>query len=250
MEILAEYDVCATFFVLGWVAERHPELIREIQSGGHEIGSHSYWHRFVYSLTPDEFREDLLRSCRTIEEITGERVSSYRAPSFSITADSLWALDILAEENIEIDSSIYPIRHDVYGIPGASPVPQTITTRSGSIHEFPCAVCEILGLKLPVGGGGYFRQFPWRWTRYCLNKINAKNRPFVFYIHPWELDPEQPRIKNAAMKSRFRHYRNLDKTEDRLHRLLKSFRFDKLSAMPSDELVSADWPKDFSFSPR
>ncbi|MCA9051172.1 MAG: DUF3473 domain-containing protein [Planctomycetaceae bacterium] len=227
--LLNRYQVPAVFFVLGWVADRYPGLVRDIQKSGHEIGSHSFRHRLVYTLTPEEFREDLLNSCKVIEEIIGETVKSYRAPSFSVTKNSLWALDILAEEGIKLDSSIYPIRHDVYGIPDAEQMPHTLDTAAGHIHEFPGTVCRRFGMNVPVGGGGYFRQFTWNWTRTCLRRTNDAGRPFMFYIHPWEVDPDQPRVSRIGLKSRLRHYRNLHTTEPKLERLLKEFRFGRLS---------------------
>ena len=236
IEILAQHNVCATFFVLGWVAERHPDLIREIQAGGHEIGSHSYWHRLIYNLTPDEFREDLRHSCRTLEEITGERVTSFRAPSFSITKDSMWALDILAEEGISLDSSIFPVHHDRYGIPGAERFANRIETTGGPLWEVPPSVCRLGNWNLPVGGGGYFRLYPFPLTVQMLDAINRRaGQPFVFYVHPWEIDPHQPRLRVSCRKSRFRHYVKLSSTESKLHRLLSRFQFGPLSSLiPQD----------------
>lgn len=232
IRILAEHDVCATFFVLGWVAERHPELVREIQDGGHEIGSHSYWHRLIYQLTPEEFREDLLHSCKIIEEITGERVTSFRAPSFSITKDSMWALDILAEEGISLDSSIFPVHHDRYGVPGAERFANQIDTPAGSLWEVPPSVCRLGKWNVPVGGGGYFRLYPLPVTNRMLSTINRRHgQPFVFYIHPWEIDPDQPRLPVSSRSSRFRHYTNLASTEGKLHRLLSQFSFGPLSSI-------------------
>lgn len=233
LELLDHYQVRGTFFVLGWVAERYPGLVREIHRAGHEIGSHSFRHQLVYNMTPDEFREDLILSCKVLEEITGEPVRSYRAPSFSITEKSLWALDILIEEGISIDSSIYPIRHDVYGIPGAEVRPHRIQRDHGHILEFPGTVCSFLGMDLPVGGGGYFRILPASWTFSQLEQLNEKlQRPFNFYIHPWEIDPQQPRIA-TSWRSRFRHYTNLGKTESRLRRLLEKFQFQPLTDVVS-----------------
>lgn len=229
LELLNHHQVCGTFFVLGWVAEKYPGLVREIQQGGHEIGSHSYEHRLIYKMTPDEFRDDLILSVKILEDILGEKVTSYRAPSFSITEKSMWAVDILIDEGIDIDSSIYPIRHDVYGIPGAEVRPHLLQRESGTIWEFPGTVCNFLGLDLPVGGGGYFRILPSIWTTSQLRAINNREkRPFNFYIHPWEIDPMQPRI-SSGWKSRLRHYTNLHKTELRLRRLLNQFQFGRLA---------------------
>ena len=226
LELLAAHDVLGTFFVLGWVAEHHPQLVRRIHAAGHEIGSHSYWHRLIYRQTPEEFREDLIRSRDVLEETIGQKVRSFRAPSFSITRQSLWALDILAEEGFEFDSSVFPVYHDRYGIADARRDPHLVKTSAGSLWEFPLSVRRIAGVNFPVSGGGYFRMLPMRWTLHCLDKINCRQgRPFVFYIHPWELDPEQPRLEFGTRLSRFRHYRNLAATEQRLHRLLSAFEF-------------------------
>ena len=211
------------------LSHRHPRLVRDIQQAGHEIGSHSFWHRLIYNMTPDEFREDLLQSCKVIEEITGEPVTAYRAPCFSITEKSLWALDILIEEGIRYDSSIFPVHHDNYGIPGAERFAHIIERASGTLQEFPPSVYRIGPYNLPVAGGGYFRLFPLRMTLHCLRSINKKhNQPFMFYIHPWELDPDQPRLQ-AGRKSRFRHYQNLRTTERKLDRLLSKVHFSSFS---------------------
>ena len=228
LDCLAAVNVRATFFILGWVAERQPSLVRAIRSAGHEIGCHSYGHRLVYELTPAEFRADLRRGLDALEDALGERVTAYRAPSFSITRQSLWALDVLVEEGITLDSSIYPTHHDRYGIPGTSLEPHRIDLAAGPLWEFPPPVWRLLGYPLPVGGGGYFRLYPYALTRLGLGRINAAGRPFAVYLHPWELDPEQPRLRPGAMRS-FRHYVNLRHTEARLMRLLQEFPFGTLS---------------------
>ena len=231
LDLLDEHEVRATFFVLGWIAERSPRLVQEIDSRGHELGSHSYWHRLIYQQTPEEFREDLRRSIQVIEDAIGKPVTTYRAPSFSVTKDSLWALDILKEEGIQIDSSIFPIHHDRYGIPGAKTCLHQVDTPHGPIWEFPVTVHRVAGVNLPISGGGYFRLYPLRWTTHCLGKVNAQSdQPFVFYIHPWELDPGQPRLRAGSQLGRFRHYLGLSKTEHKLAGLLQKFRFDTLSA--------------------
>lgn len=225
LDLLESHHTRATFFVLGWVAKRHPGLVRQIQRAGHEIGCHSHWHQLVYRQTPERFRDDLQLATRTLQDITGEAVTAYRAPSFSITSDSLWALDILIEEGYQVDSSIFPVRHDTYGIPEVSPAPQVIHRPAGDLFEFPPAVRAKRFANIPVAGGGYFRLFPYRLMAHWLANVNAKEqRPFVFYIHPWEVDPQQPRL-NANWKSRLRHYRNLHTTAFKLERLLKTFRF-------------------------
>jgi polysaccharide deacetylase family protein (PEP-CTERM system associated) len=210
------------------VAQRHPNLVREIQSAGHEIGSHSYWHRLIYEQTPEVFRRDLRQSKAVLEDILGDRITSYRAPSFSITRQSMWALDILAEEGIRYDSSIFPIHHDRYGVPNGQRFPYRVDTTSGDLWEFPLSTVRVRRWNLPIAGGGYFRLYPFSVTRRMLARINRGGNPFVFYVHPWELDPDQPRLGLGSMKSRFRHYVNLRSTHEKLDRLLGRFRFGTL----------------------
>lgn len=243
LQLLDHAGARATFFILGWVADRHPELVRAIHAAGHEIGCHSYWHRLVYSQTPEEFREDLRRSRDVLEMIIGEPVVSYRAPSFSITRKNLWALDVLIEEGFQFDSSIYPTYHDRYGIADAPRWPHRIVRPAGSLWEFPGSVWRGLGYPLPVGGGGYFRLYPYALTRYGLSAINRVRLPFVAYLHPWELDPDQPRMKPGRLKA-FRHYVNLRRTESRLARLLRDFSLGTLSetiARWQEAASVADW---------
>lgn len=226
LDLLAEKKVIGTFFVLGWVADRYPDLVRRIAEAGHELASHSYWHRLVYELTPDSFREDLRRSKRAIEDAAGVAVTSYRAPSFSITQKSIWSLDVLAEEGFTCDSSIFPIVHDRYGIPGAKTEIHQLETKSGKLWEFPPSVRKFVGMNLPVSGGGYFRIYPYPFTANSFQRINNKqNRPFMFYIHPWEIDPDQMRMDFASRSTRFRHYTNLKSTQRKLSRLLSDFSF-------------------------
>ncbi len=222
LDLLERAGVCATFFVLGWVAERQPELVRAIHAAGHEIGCHSYWHRLIYSMTPEEFREDLRRSRNLLEDIIGNEVAAYRAPSFSIMRRNLWALDVLIEEGFRFDASIFPTYHDRYGMAEAPLQPHRILRPAGAIWEFPGTVWRGLRYPLPVGGGGYFRLYPYWLTRWGLQAVNRAGRPFVAYLHPWELDPEQPRLQPGRMKA-FRHYVNLHRTEDRLAHLLSDF---------------------------
>ncbi len=229
LRLLDEHSVQATFFVLGWVADRHPRLVRDIQTSGHEIGVHSFWHRCIFDMKPEEFRDDLLQSIKVVEEITGEPVKAFRAPSFSITAESLWALDVLIECGIEYDSSIFPVYHDTYGIPSAERFPHRIEREGGGLWEFPPSVYPLWKFNLPVSGGGYFRLYPSRLSLQWLQHINqTAQQPFVFYVHPWELDPEQPRLP-GSLRSRFRHYQNLHTTAPKLERLLSSFQFGTLS---------------------
>jgi len=231
LAIFDEFGVRATFFVLGWVAERYPTLVRDIASRGHEVASHGYAHRLVYDQTPDAFRDDVRRAKQLLEDASGAAVGGYRAPSFSVTARSLWALDILSEEGHWYDASIFPIRHDRYGIPDAPRHPHLRTVRSGSLLELPASTVRIAGTNLPVAGGGYFRILPYAFTRWGLRRLNRRERkPAIFYLHPWEVDPAQPRM-NAGWLSRFRHYRNLDQTEPRLRRLLGEFAFDSVQTV-------------------
>jgi polysaccharide deacetylase family protein (PEP-CTERM system associated) len=223
LEVLGETK--GTFFVLGWVAERFPHLVRTITDAGHEIASHGFEHRLVYDQTPAAFREDVRKAKAALEQACGKPVIGYRAPSYSITPQSLWALDILIEEGYRYDSSIFPIRHDRYGIPLSPRHPYVLQRAAGSLLEAPASTTMIGPLNLPVAGGGYFRILPYQWTRWGISRVNRdEQQPAIFYLHPWEIDPGQPRLK-AGLLSRFRHYRNLDKTEDRLRRLLHDFKW-------------------------
>jgi polysaccharide deacetylase family protein (PEP-CTERM system associated) len=228
LDRLAEAGVRGTFFLLGWVAERQRALVRAIHAAGHEIGCHSYSHHLVYQQTPGMFRTDLRLARLILEDIIGERVTAYRAPSFSIVERSLWALDILLEEGFLFDSSIYPTHHDRYGIAGSPLQPHCIERAGGSIWEFPPPVWRVMEYPLPIGGGGYFRLYPYRLTRLGLRAINAAGRPFAVYLHPWEFDPQQPRLRPGVMRA-FRHYVGLQRTEGRLVQLLKDFRFGTLT---------------------
>lgn len=228
LEVAAETGTQGTFFVLGWVAERCPQLVRDIHNAGHEIGCHSQWHELVYELGASRFRADLREARDRIEQLIGNRVRAYRAPSFSITKDSLWALEILAEEGFDTDSSIYPIRHDRYGLPGAPLMPHRVETRAGTIREFPGMVCELGRAAFPVGGGGYLRLLPWQVTVRMLRRIRRRGRPLNVYVHPWEVDPDQPRLR-GSLRSRFRHYQNLRTTLPKLRGLLSQFRLTTMS---------------------
>lgn len=221
LDLLDEHRTEATFFVLGWVADKLPHLVREIHSRGHELACHSYWHRLIYKLSRDEFAEDTRRAKDIIEQAAGVPVYGYRAPSYSVTAASLWALDVLAESGFTYDSSIFPIRHDVYGIPTAPRNPFTVATEAGPIVEFPITTFRFSrGPNLPVGGGGYLRLLPFWYTRVGFRRARADNLPLIAYIHPWEVDPDQPRLPGRA-RSRVRHYTNLSQTYDRLGALLR-----------------------------
>jgi polysaccharide deacetylase family protein (PEP-CTERM system associated) len=226
LELFQRHKVHATFFVLGWIAERCPKLVRTIADRGHEVACHGLSHQLVYEQTPASFRAETIRAKACLEAQTQRPVLGYRAASFSVTKRSLWAIDILAELGFAYDSSIFPIHHDCYGIPGSPRWPYRIhTTSGGSLMEFPPSTLSLGGYRLPVAGGGYFRIFPYQLTRFALSRINrAEGRPFLFYMHPWEIDPEQPRIA-AGRLSTFRHYTNLSRCENRLHQLLSDFRF-------------------------
>ncbi len=242
--VLTMLDVAgvrATFFVLGWVAERRPALVRKIAAAGHEIGCHSYGHRLIYEMTPEEFRADTLRARRAIEDACGVSPRLYRAPSFSITRGSLWALETLAECGFEYDSSIYPIRHDRYGIPGFERFPCRIETPAGPIVEVPAATARLSRRRVaPVGGGAYLRLLPYRYTQAGIRRLNEiERRPACVYFHPWEMDPEQPRLLRSAV-SRWRTYGGLASMEGKLARLLEEFRFSAMTAVvPAHELPAA-----------
>lgn len=216
----------ATFFVLGWVAERHPALVREIRDRGHEVACHGFSHKLVYQQTPAEFREETRKSKAILEDLSGRAVEGYRAASYSITPKSLWALDILCEEGFVYDSSIFPVRHDLYGMPGAKRFPHKLSTPDGAeIIEFPPSTARVFGQNLPAAGGGYFRLYPYPLSRWLIRRVNeTEKQPTVFYLHPWEVDPDQPQV-DVGWRSRFRHYNNLGKCEMRLGRLLKDFQF-------------------------
>jgi len=226
LELLERNRCRATFFVLGWVAEREPSLIREIAAAGHELACHSHFHRPLFRLTPSEFREDLRRSRGAIEDAGGVKISGFRAPTFSITRESMWALEVLAEEGFEYDSSIFPIRHDLYGIPGACPWIHRESLPSGqSIWELPPSTVRVGKMSLPFGGGGYLRLLPMSFTRWAIETTHRREgRPVMVYFHPWELDPDQPRLE-GGWKSRLRHYRGLAKTEERLQEILSAGTF-------------------------
>ena len=229
LDLLDRFQLKGTFFTLGWVAERCPQLAPQIVARGHEIACHGYGHELVYQIGPERFRSDIRRAKAIIEDQCGVRVHGYRAPSYSITNRSLWALDILVEEGFSYDSSIFPVRHDTYGIPGAERFPHTIETQAGPLKEFPLTTLPIsIGwkkLSLPIAGGGYLRLLPVELIRYGMARINTReHQPAVLYFHPWEIDPGQPRIK-ASLKSRFRHYQNLAGTEGKLSHLFQALKF-------------------------
>ena len=235
LDLLAEYDTRATFFVLGWVAERNPLLVRRIVDAGHEVGCHSYWHRLVYRLSPDEFREDTMRASEAIAHASGRMPTAYRAPSYSITSASMWALDVLAGCGFTHDSSIYPVKHDRYGYPGFNRFPSEVHTTRGPIIEVPPATASLLsGRIMPVGGGGFLRLLPYRFTAAGLRSVNhIEGQAACIYVHPWEFDPSLPRLARGAV-ARVRTYAGLGGMDGKLRRLLTEFRF-----APMREVVPA-----------
>ena len=235
LDLLEEKNVQGTFFTLGWVAKRFPDLIREVANQGHEIACHGMNHQLVYTQTPDEFARETEQSRKILEDLAQRKIRGYRAATYSITKNSLWALDILLEQGFEYDSSIFPIRHDRYGIPDAQLTPSVITTPRGNpIPEFPISVVPTPIGKLPVAGGGYLRLLPMALTLAGLRYLERKKQPFVIYTHPWEIDPEQPRIQGINAITRLRHYRNLHDNRFRLSNILDRFRFTTMENVMAD----------------
>lgn len=230
LELLDRKGVRATFFVLGWIAERFPGLVRRIAGQGHEIACHGYSHRLIYNQHRAHFRTETRFAKALLEEITGLPVYGYRAASYSVTERSLWALDILTREGFTYDSSVVPAIHDRYGLPGSSPVPHVLTTPHGNLTEFPPTTMRFFSTRISIGGGGYFRLYPYAFSSWALRRVNRRGLPFIFYFHPWEIDPGQPRVRGRA-EARVRHYLNLHKCEGRIERLLDDFRFDTVSAV-------------------
>lgn len=230
LEILKFADVRATFFVLGWIGERFPELIKKIHQDGHEIASHGYAHQLVDTQTPEEFRADLRKAKAILEDIIQEPVLGYRAPSFSITKNSLWALDILMEEGFQYDSSLFPVYRDKGGLPDARRYPHKIYNHQVYLWEFPISTIKFFNQNVPFSGGGYFRLLPYGFVKSAVKAINKDGIPAIIYLHPWELDPQQPRVK-ADFLSTFRHYVNIAKTEKKLLELLRNFEFTPLGSL-------------------
>lgn len=225
LDLLDECDVRATFFVLGWVAERWPQLVVEIARRGHEVACHGFAHRLVYRLGPERFRDDVVRARGLLEDLVGQPIAGFRAASYSIVDSTLWALDVLIELGFIYDSSIFPIRHDLYGIPSFSRVPVRVQRPAGAILEIPPSTLRLLGRNWPVAGGGYFRLLPYWVTRAALRRLNRREgRAGMVYVHPWELDVDQPRLAGSGL-ARLRQYANLHRTEARLRRVLREFQF-------------------------
>ena len=226
LSLFSDRGAHATFFALGWIAERYPHLVRQIVAAGHEIASHGYGHLRCTDQSPADFRDDVRRAKDLLEDLAGQRVLGYRAPSFSIGAGNQWAFDVLLEAGYRYSSSVYPVRHDHYGMPDA---PRFAYDARPGLREIPITTTRLLGRNLPAGGGGYFRLAPYRLSRWALRRVNTiDQRPVIFYLHPWEIDPGQPRIPGTSLKTRFRHYVNLHKTESRLGRLLRDFRWGRV----------------------
>ena len=226
LTLLAAADTHATFFTLGWIAERYPALVREIVDAGHELASHGYGHQRASDMGPVAYANDIGRAKALLEDLGGAPVRGYRAPSFSIGAGNLWAFDSLVRAGYRYSSSLYPIRHDHYGMPEA---PRFAHRREGGLLEIPATTLQLAGRNLPASGGGYFRLLPYALSRWMLRQVNRRDgEAAVFYFHPWELDPAQPRIAGIGRKTRFRHYLNLHRMESRLTRLLADFRWGRM----------------------
>jgi len=230
LDLLDRTKTTSTFFILGWVAERHASLVREIVAQGHEVASHGYNHQLAYLLTPQQFREDVRSAKATLEAVAGRPVLGYRAPSYSIVSSNLWALDVLIEEGYVYDASIFPIRHDRYGIPDATRHIHELKRPTGTLLEFPVSTVRMGNINLPVTGGGYFRLLPYQWTTWGIRRVNNEGQPAMFYVHPWEIDPDQPRM-DVGRLTRVRHYGGLSSTEQRLAKLLQQFRFASVSSV-------------------
>lgn len=231
LDLLSKHNTQATFFVLGWIAERAPDLVREIEQRGHEIATHGYSHTVLTEMTPDAFDADLTRALKVTRACVQQDITGFRAPSFTITGKTLWALDILARHGIQYDSSVFPIGfHPDYGIADA----ELSIHPLGALTEVPMSVADLFGRKIPCSGGGYFRVIPYAVTRFLMRQCNRQGRPVIFYLHPWETDPGQPRVKLSPSKS-FRHYFNLDKTMRRLDQLLTDFEFAPIKEILREE---------------
>ena len=240
LTLFATKNIHATFFTLGWVAERYPQLIKRIVDAGHELACHGYSHIRVTQQTPDEFRDDVTRAKSLLEDLGGVAVNGYRAPSYSIGADNLWALDILDELGFTYSSSIYPVKHDLYGMPEA-PRFAFKPGKPDGLLEVPISTIKLGGKTLPCGGGGYFRFYPYQFSKWMIQRVNKKDQQAcIFYFHPWEIDPQQPRQKDISFKTRFRHYLNLERMEQRLTQLLDDFEWDTMEAVFLSAGKSAD----------
>lgn len=231
LDIFAQHNVKATFFTLGWVAERYPELVKRIVNEGHELASHGYEHIRVTEQTPEQFRMDVRKTKTLLEDISGVEIKGYRAASYSIGRDNLWALDILAEEGHKYSSSIYPVKHDLYGMPEAPRFPYQ-PIEGSDFKEIPISTLRMGNKNYPCGGGGFFRLYPYFISRWAFNRINnTEQQAGIFYFHPWEIDADQPRQENLAFKAKFRHYLNLQRMQGRIKSLLTDFEWDTMQAI-------------------
>ena len=241
LQLFSDQEIKATFFMLGWIAERYPSMVSDIINQGHELASHGHGHQRVSDLTKEEFRQDIIRAKGTLEDLSGIPIRGYRAPSYSIGESSIWALDILVNAGYVYSSSIYPVKHDHYGFPKA-PRFAFRDIKSG-IVEVPITTVKVINKTIPAGGGGFFRFYPYPLSRWIINRVNTLDRqPVVFYFHPWELDPDQPRQTNISLKTRFRHYLNLDKTESRLELLIDDFNWGRLDDVFVNGREIPDYP--------
>ena len=227
LQLCADAGIKGTFFILTWNVERHPAIVRRIVDAGHEVASHGYAHRLIYTQTPAEFREDVTRAKKLLEDASGTPVLGYRAPSFSVTTRSLWALDELLDAGYRYDSSVFPVRDSLYGLPGASRFPYVIRERAGrQLVEFPITTTRAFGRNLPLGGGGYLRLLPYRYMWWGMRRVNrAEQQASVVYVHPWEVDPDHPRMQTAGRRGFSTHYVGLARTEHKLRKLFRDFRF-------------------------
>ncbi len=231
LALFDEKNVKATFFTLGWVADRYPQLVKRIVASGHELACHGYSHIRVTQQTPDEFREDVIRAKSLLEDLGGTAVNGYRAASYSIGASNLWALEVLEEIGFDYSSSIYPVKHDLYGMPEA-PRFAFKPGKEDGLLEVPISTVKFGQKTMPCGGGGYFRFYPYQLSKWMIERVNKKEQQAcIFYFHPWEIDPEQPRQKNISAKTRFRHYLNLERMEQRLTQLLDDFQWNTMEAV-------------------
>ena len=240
LRLLADHDVRATFFTLGWIADRYPDLVRRVAEAGHEIASHGWWHRRITQCTEETFRREVVDSRRILEDTTGRRVHGHRAPSFSLVPGCEWAFDVLIEAGYRYDSSIFPVHRGDYGYPGADPEPHVVTRPSGTIFELPLTTTTLAGWRVPAAGGGYIRHFPYGLTHRAFREHDRDGRSGMFYIHPWELDPQQPRL-DVSWLTRRRHYGGLERTLPRLRRLLTDFAFGSVEDV-YPELVTGSPP--------
>lgn len=246
LNLFAKKNVHATFFTLGWVAERYPDLIRRIVNEGHELASHGFMHTRVTQQSPEEFRADIIKTKNLLEEISGVEVKGYRAPSYSIGAANLWALDELHEAGYQYSSSIYPVKHDLYGMPEASRFSFYPRGKQG-ILEIPITTIRFGDKNIPCGGGGFFRLYPYVVSRWALRSVNKnENQPGMFYFHPWEIDPDQPRQTNINLKTRFRHYLNLKRMEGRLQALLEDFEWDRMDNIFLNKKINQEMNRETS----